>query len=171
MASLSRWPVSVGLAEELSHTGPGWSSWCWTSPSAQDPSRSEVGRVTIDGKQKWMNLPPEVYTTSATKNKINYSPPLFIFYIKKGICCTSLRVLLSVSTFQFLKMTVRFKICCPPYHHVQLEGVVELQGRHVVGLLEVVHHQQLPVLETTCTLQELLQTLLDTHRPRERPGF
>lgn len=49
-------------------------------------------------------------------------------------------------------------VCVPAvtYHQVHLEAVVEPQSRYIVGLLQVVNHQQLPVLQTAGALQEPL---------------
>ena len=55
---------------------------------------------------------------------------------------------------------------CVSHHQVELQALVELQGGDIVGLLQIVDHQQLPVLETARTQQELLQTLLQRHTLR-----
>ena len=58
--------------------------------------------------------------------------------------------------------------CVPTHHQVGLQALVELQGGDVVGLLQVVDHEQLSVLQTARTLKEPLQTLLQRHTLRYR---
>lgn len=53
----------------------------------------------------------------------------------------------------------------PTYHQVHLEAVVELQSRYVVGLLKIMNHEQLSVLEASCAPKKLLQTFLK-HKPK-----
>lgn len=47
------------------------------------------------------------------------------------------------------------------HHLVHPEAVIELQGRNVVGLLKIVNHQEFSVVQTSCGLEELLETFLD----------
>lgn len=49
------------------------------------------------------------------------------------------------------------------HSQVHLQCVIDLQRRNVVGLLEMVNHEEFSVLEASSFLQEALQTLLYTH--------
>lgn len=47
------------------------------------------------------------------------------------------------------------------YHLVNSEAVIELQGGNVVGLLKIVNHQELSILQSSCALKELFKTFLE----------
>lgn len=47
------------------------------------------------------------------------------------------------------------------YHLVHSKAVIELQGRNVVGLLEIVNHQEFSIVQTPSALKELLETFLE----------
>lgn len=47
------------------------------------------------------------------------------------------------------------------HHLVHPEAVIELQSRNVVGLLKIVNHKELSIVQTSCALEELLETFLE----------
>lgn len=57
------------------------------------------------------------------------------------------------------------------HHLVHPEAVIELQSRNVVGLLKIVNHKELSIVQTSCALEELLETFLEEKKNNSGHNF